>query len=664
MLSFICIVAVHAQLEADWFTAFGDNSTDLAHNVTIDKHGNTYIIGYTSKDLGDFKNPKMQTMTFLLKYDAKGQLKWSKEIYGDNGNEGKAIALDDQGNIYISGIFVQTIRLDGINTITDSKDANTYIAKYDTNGNYLWHKILRPHQETADEHNNVSAKEEHHEEHAEENHHVDSENSSQEHNNHQGHNHFHSIVNQITDMKMDDENNFYLIGFFDKGIDFDPSENEAVLMATGTMDVFIAKYDKDGNYLWAKTLSGKGINKANALTIDSKNNIYITGSFTETAVLGTLNIQCNGGTGLFIAKLNPDGKEQWIKTITNTKINNGNYIFADKNDNLYLTGSIGSRTEFKEINTVLTVQENAPNLFIAKLTAKGDYEWVKAFKGQPYSSGEGILTDSYGNIYVSGYFNGTIESNKNEIIHSSGKEDGFIMMLDKDANLIYTYPLGGTDHDRASRIAIHCDNSLVVIGAHNGPFYIDPVLFADYIDFQGTTDAFIIKFSHVFEKPTVKINEVTSTSISLEWDIQPYAVGYEIIAIQGKYSSPYYVGNNSLVLSPLLPATAYTIRARAYNDSKHSKQSEVKITTPPVANEAKGVKSDEFTASWTKTKTEKFKLYISTKEDFSVSLPEYNGLVVTANPLKIINLQSNTTYYYRLQSETGNYSNTVSVTTK
>ena len=46
---------------------------------------------------------------------------------------------------------------------------------------------------------------------------------------------------------------------------------------------------------------------------DSQDNVYLTGSFTKTATLGKLSLEADGGTGLFIAKLNQDGKEQWMK---------------------------------------------------------------------------------------------------------------------------------------------------------------------------------------------------------------------------------------------------------------------------------------------------------------------------------------------------------------
>ncbi|MDY0014995.1 MAG: hypothetical protein RBS13_02180 [Bacteroidales bacterium] len=651
VLSFLFINVNYAQLEAEWFTAYGDNNTDLARAIAIDKQGNTYTIGYISKDLGDFKNPKVHTFAFLLKHDVKGKLLWGKEIYGDSGNEGKAIALDSDDNIYIAGIFLKTIRLDGKNMISESEDANAYLAKYDNNGNYIWHKVLRPHQDgKSDPHQ--------HDEH------VEKHEEAEENGNHQHHNHFHPIVHQITNMKIDTENNIYLIGYFSKEIDFDPSEKEVIVKATDPMDVYVLKLDKEGNYQWVRTLSGKGANKGNSLAIDSKNNIYFTGSFEDKASLGKLSVQADGGSGMYIAKINNKGEEQWIKQITNTKINTGNHIHINKNDNIYVTGYIGSRTDFPEIDTLLTdVQENMPNVFIAVLNTDGKYQWVKSIKGNPSSSGECILTDEFDNIYVSGFFTGNIESQETKV-ESSGKEDGFIMMLNKEGDIYYTYPIGGISYDRSSKMVIHTDNSLVLLGAHNGPFFIDPLTFTNYIDFTGVTDAHIIKFSHTLEKPNLKLSNIQPQSIQVDWDVQPYAIGYEIIVEQGKYSSPYYVGNNSIILSTLLPGTAYTIKGRAYNDSKHSKQSSVKIITPPLALDGKSVKSDQFTARWTKSKTEKFTLYVSMYEDFSVCLPDYNGVKVKNPSLKIINLKANTNYYYRLQTEMDNFSNTVKVTTK
>lgn len=640
-LSIIFTSTSFAQLEAEWFTEYGDNNTDLARNIAIDKNGNTYVIGYVTRNFGDLTKPKLLSMTFLLKFDVKGELKWSKEIYGENSNDGNAVAVDSNGNVYMAGVFTNTIRLDGVTMIQDSKDLNTYIVKYDTDGKHVWHKILRPQQQqSSDDH--------HH------------------HNHEKGekHSHFHPIANHITDMKIDKENNFYITGYFSKSIDFDPSEKEYLMTADTALDAFIAKYNAQGDFIWGKTLKGDGVNKSNSLTIDSENNVYFTGTFNKKAHLGELNVQDYGGNGIVIGKLNKNGKELWLKQITNTKNNSGNCIYADKNDNLFLVGNIGSRTEFVELDKVLEVNENAANLLMAKLNTKGEYQWVRSVKTKNYSVGESILTDSYNNVYVSGYFAGSIESAEKEMVFSSGREDGFIMMLDEDANIIYTYPLGGTDHDRATKMVIHKDNSLVIIGNHKGPFYINPTIFADFVEFRGTTDAFIIKFSHTLEKPNLKIQEVTSQSIALSWNVQAYAIGYEIILIQGKQNTPYYIGNNSVTLTSLLPATSYTLRARAYNDSKHSKQSEVKITTPPVSNEAKGVKSNEFTASWTKNKLKNLKLYVSTHSDFSENLPAYNGITVDKNTLKIQDLQSNTTYYYRLQTDDGNYSNTINVTTK
>lgn len=643
----------YAQLETEWYASIGDARTDLCNGIAIDHKGNKFAIGYISKDFGDLKSPNTIPVTFLNKYDVKGKLLWSKEMIGDVGNQGKVIATDKEGNVFIAGIFTKNIRLDGVNMINDLEDVNTFIAKYDNNGNYIWHKILRPMQDVKPpQHKEDEADHDHDHDHG--------------HNHNQATNqpHFHSIINHISDMQFDNENNLYLTGFFDKAIDFDPSEKIAKVSAGGLMNAFILKLDYDGNFKWVKTLESKGANKGEAIDFDSKNNVYITGSFSETATLGKISIQANGGTGIYIAKLDKDGKEQWIKKIDNTKSNSGNDIHIDTNDYIYLTGSIGSRTEISEINKTIEAKENTANVFIAKLDPEGDYLWVEAIYGEPYASGESIVTDAFGNIYIAGYFNGNLLYKDKTILNGNGKEDGFIIMLNKEGEILFTQTIGGLAHDRAAHLIIHSDNSLVVSGAFNGPFFIDPVGFTGLIDFQGTTDAFIIKFGHLLEKPNLSIVELNHNSIKLTWKEQPYATGYEIILQQGKNTSPYYVGNNTITFTPIASGTAYTIKARAYTDSKHSKQSELKIITPPQALDAKGIKSNEFSANWTKSKTETFLLYVSTTEDFSACLPDYNALKVTKPSMKILQLKPNTTYYYRLQTSMGNFSNTVSVKTK
>ncbi len=131
-------------------------------------------------------------------------------------------------------------------------------------------------------------------------------------------------------------------------------------------------------------------------------------------------------------------------------MNSGNDIHIDTADFIYLTGNIGSRTEITEINKTIEAKENSANVFIAKLDPEGDYLWVEAINGEPYASGQSIVTDAFGNIYITGYFNGNMLYKDKNILNGNGKEDGFIIMLNKDGDILFTQAIGGLTHDRAA----------------------------------------------------------------------------------------------------------------------------------------------------------------------------------------------------------------------
>src|SRR3990172_2949815 len=156
------------------------------------------------------------TIAFFPNLMFAQSFQWAKSIGSANSDIGYSIAVDDSGNSYISGYFTGTADFDpGAGTaILSAGSQNIFFAKYDFNGNYLWAKS------------------------------IGSSTSS-------------GVGISIS---LDISGNAFITGSFASTTDFDPGTGTANLTPTGGIfiDIFFAKYDNNGNYIWAKSIGSSG----------------------------------------------------------------------------------------------------------------------------------------------------------------------------------------------------------------------------------------------------------------------------------------------------------------------------------------------------------------------------------------------------------------------
>ena len=82
-------------------------------------------------------------------------------------------------------------------------------------------------------------------------------------------------------MTLDCDNNLYVTGYYSGYADFDPSSNVEQMVTTfGTRDVFLAKYDSAGNYVWSVDFGGSFSESGTDITVDCDGNLYVTGNFS------------------------------------------------------------------------------------------------------------------------------------------------------------------------------------------------------------------------------------------------------------------------------------------------------------------------------------------------------------------------------------------------
>lgn len=320
----------------------GDAYSDAVTTLKTDKLGNLFIGGVFSgtpdfdAGTGVATLDASQGGMFFAKYDRSGHYKWAKNIGCNGGSQFlNAMALDTAGNIYVAGSFNGPADFDpGPGTFTmpstSSLLQDAFIARYDTAGNYVW----AYHMGCTDD------------------------------------------VTSAYGLALGKTGTLNITGVFYSTVDFDPGPGVSALSTTvaGVHNIFMAQYDLMGNYKWAKNMgsstSGGGAAKGSSISIDSSDNIYLTGYFSGTTDFdpgpSTANITAKL-IDMFFAKYDISGNYQWAHSIVpdNGVLIGGiaaePVVNVDSKGSIYLTGMFGDTANFNPSGT-------------AKLRSAGNYD--------------------------------------------------------------------------------------------------------------------------------------------------------------------------------------------------------------------------------------------------------------------------------------------------
>jgi len=254
----------------------------------------------------------------------------------------------------------------------------------------------------------------------------------------------------------DDTGNIYSVGTF-RG---NSQLGLRVLRAKGTQDLYISKFDTNGNILWAQSASSVGFTEANDVTTDTAYNVYAIGSFEGTGTFGQTSLTVKGGSDVVITKIDKNGVWQWAKAFGGKDNDTGISIAIDAQDNLYVAGTFrGSMTLGQ---TTLTATGDA-DIFLASLDSKGQWRWATSFGGTLDERVTQIALDSQGNIYVSGQFLGLIKVN-NASFGSKGMTDAFLAKFDNTGTYVWLQTIGGKLSDKGRSVVVDSKDNVYMAG--------------------------------------------------------------------------------------------------------------------------------------------------------------------------------------------------------
>jgi len=447
-----CIINCEAQTPGwQWAKVAGSNQGDDIKSSCIDSQNNLYITGYYSGDEITFGDTTLWGNVLLTKFDSYGNFIWAKIAEGGN-IRGEGICFDKNGNLYLVGSFFLSMNIDTI-TITAMGWAN-FLAKYDTLGNVIWLKkinedgIVQNTDMCTDTSGNIYITG-----------FFGSSSTS-----------FDTIVltnngtyniftakydangslkwvksiggtswDQANGISIDNEGNIYLTGQFrSPSIVFD---NDTLINSIGdssTSDIFIIKYDTEGNEIWAKSLGGTDYDKGYDIKNDRDNNVYVAGHFFGHSIsFDNVTLLGDGCNNTLLLKYSSAGNLIWAKGNENSFNNKGVALSIDSINNIYVGG------DFADILTVgdyqlVSTDDDGVNIYIVKYDSLGNVVNAISADGDSFDITTSMSIDNSGKVYITGRTEGSYISfgNYNLITQAESQSPDIFIAKLSECNFI------------------------------------------------------------------------------------------------------------------------------------------------------------------------------------------------------------------------------------
>jgi len=283
-------------------------------------------------------------------------------------------------------------------------------------------------------------------------------------------------IDAPTALVIDDSGNTFITGSFESDSYFDSNVliDSRTLNSTNEKDIFLAKYDIDGNLVWTTNVgSGNSIQKGNGIALHSNGEISLLGFFDEEIDFGPTTITANGYRDQFYAKF--DNKGDYISSThfrSTSNVVSLNSINIDASNNIYISG-LFSDTLFVGNDTL--VSNGNRDIAVIKLNSSGSVLWTRSFGSNTDDRSYASVLDASGNVYVTGYFKGAM-SVDTEDLTCNGGYDIFITKLSSSNNVLWAKSYGDSNDDNAIDIQLYNNSQLLISGSYSGSLDLNGVM--------------------------------------------------------------------------------------------------------------------------------------------------------------------------------------------
>jgi hypothetical protein len=360
--------------DCDW----AQLNINASRNVATDAAGNSILLGEGSGTFDLNPGPGVQMVTapwqntFIQKFDSNGQFLWGGILASPKSNYPNGLVVDQHtGKIYLVGHLLGTADFD-IGPGIDSVGVNDYF------GTYLI--CLDP----------------------------------------SGNYQWGHVIDNIAIpsdcgpvMSLDEVGNLYFAGTVFDSADFDLGPGSAMIHDQGYGDCFFVKYDTLGDLAWLRHLGSPYYEYMWAIAV-SDSGVYITGVFNDTldldAGVDSFIVYNSNFADMFVARYDLNGDFRWADVVGNLNGIEAYGIGVTQDGRVLLAGDFGGATDFDPGPGLAVVTPTATaNSFVLQLDADGNYGWVKIIESTWTLTTRQMRLDSTGAVYLATMFAGTAD---------------------------------------------------------------------------------------------------------------------------------------------------------------------------------------------------------------------------------------------------------------
>ena len=467
-LSFL-ILFPFVQNAQDWIWALQLAGTEnlKPEAIKIDNNGNLIVLmelvgqaSFAGQSFASITEDKKDML--LAKLDKYGHLLWSLRIGNTLFDDPKNIYVDGMGNIYITGSFGDQITL-GDYTISAMDEKDAFLAKISKDGEVVWVKNM-------------------------------------------GTNEGIQKSRAITS----DGTYLYVVGHYYNSIHLSKSA-DTTLEGSTTKNYFLAKYDMDGNLIFARrfySTGNAGIHIPNILYLNGA--LYLSGYFSDTLIYaGDTLLSVNRSRDFLFMKLDSDGNPVWAKGWGGYGVD-AIWDMASDGENIYLAGFF--HYSFDVDNYHLETAGGDEDMFIGKFDSDGNPVWVLTRQSSGEDRAIGCAYDNLNNkLMITGWFSDTLDWGNTTLIANANREP-FVGAITSGGNFSGAWKMDVSDVgvNAGYRIVDDNNNHFFVIGYFNS----SQVVFKGNLSLDNTnpgkSDVFIAKYG-CFEGISVDVHDAGCT---------------------------------------------------------------------------------------------------------------------------------------------------------